>query len=158
MIRIDAPIVANQVLAAASAIFAWAIRQEILTVNPCKLVDRNPTTDRERVLSDAEVKLLWEGSTRAKADPAHRPAPGRGRGHAARSHRRRLVANAGQASRCVAGDQERPRSPGVAVGARAGFGRREARRAATSRVLCLSSSSASLGSSASRRTTCGAPA
>lgn len=60
MIRIDAPIVANQVLASASAIFSWAIKQEILTVNPCKLVDRNPTTDRERVLSDAEVKLLWE--------------------------------------------------------------------------------------------------
>ena len=60
MIQIDAPIVANQVLASASAIFSWAIKQEILTVNPCKLVDRNPTTDRERVLSDAEVKLLWE--------------------------------------------------------------------------------------------------
>ena len=60
MIRIDAPIVANQVLASASAIFSWAIKQEILTANPCKLVDRNPTTDRERVLSDAEVKLLWE--------------------------------------------------------------------------------------------------
>ena len=63
--RIDAPIVANQTLAAASAIFSWAIKQEILTVNPCKLVDRNPTTDRERVLSDAEVALLWP-----KLDPA----------------------------------------------------------------------------------------
>src|SRR6185436_21101527 len=42
MIRIDAPIVANQTLAAASAIFSWAIKQEILTVNPCKLIDRNP--------------------------------------------------------------------------------------------------------------------
>ena len=59
MVRIDAPIVANQTLAAASAIFSWAIRQEILTVNPCKLVDRNPTTARERVLSDEEVRLLW---------------------------------------------------------------------------------------------------
>ena len=67
MIRIDAPIVANQVLASASAIFSWAIKQEILTANPCKLVDRNPTTDRERVLSDAEVKLLWE-----RLDPALR--------------------------------------------------------------------------------------
>jgi len=65
MIRIDAPIVANQTLAAASAIFSWAIKQEILTVNPCKLIDRNPTTDRERVLSDEEVRLLWE-----KLDPA----------------------------------------------------------------------------------------
>ncbi len=65
MLRIDAPIVANQVLASASAIFSWAIKQEILTVNPCKLVDRNPTKDRERVLSDEEVRLLWP-----KLDPA----------------------------------------------------------------------------------------
>ena len=63
--RIVAPIVANQVLAAGSRDLSWAIRQEILTVNPCKLVDRNPTTDRERVLSDAEVTLLWP-----KLDPA----------------------------------------------------------------------------------------
>jgi hypothetical protein len=65
MIRIEAPILANQVLAAASAIFSWAIRQEIVAVNPCRLVDRNPTTDRSRVLSDAEVKLVWP-----KLDPA----------------------------------------------------------------------------------------
>ena len=64
MIRIEAPIVANQTLAAASAIFSWAIRQEILTVNPCKLVDRNPTTDRERVLSDEEVGCCGRSSTR----------------------------------------------------------------------------------------------
>ena len=64
MIRIDAPIVANQMLAAASAIFSWAIRQEILAVNPCKLVDRNPTKDRERVLSDAEVSCCGTSSTR----------------------------------------------------------------------------------------------
>ena len=59
MLRIEAPIVANQALVAASAIFSWAIRQEIVTLNPCKLVDKNPTTDRSRVLSDAEVALLW---------------------------------------------------------------------------------------------------
>ena len=100
MIRIDAPIVANQTLAAASAIFSWAIKQEILTVNPCKLVDRNPTTDRERVLSDDEVSAaVAEARPGAEADPAHRPAARRGRRHAARAHRRRLVADAGQASR-----------------------------------------------------------
>ena len=59
MVRIAAPIVANQTLAAASAIFSWAIRQEILSHNPCRGVDRNPTRDRQRVLSDAEVVLLW---------------------------------------------------------------------------------------------------
>ena len=59
MARIEAPIVANQALASASAIFSWAVRQEILTVNPCHGVDRNPTSDRERVLSDAELTPLW---------------------------------------------------------------------------------------------------
>ena len=59
MVRIEAPIVANQVLAAASAIFSWAIKQEILTINPVVGIDRNPTSDRERILSDAEIKLLW---------------------------------------------------------------------------------------------------
>ena len=59
MLRIEAPIVANQTLAAASAIFTWAVKQEIVTINPCHGVDRNPTNDRERVLSDAEVTTLW---------------------------------------------------------------------------------------------------
>jgi hypothetical protein len=47
MARITAPIVANQTLAAASAIFSWAIKEEIVTGNPCRSVDRNPTTKRE---------------------------------------------------------------------------------------------------------------
>jgi integrase len=61
MARIDAPIVANQTLAAASAIFSWAVKQEIVDVNPVAGVDRNPTASRERVLSDAEIKMLWGG-------------------------------------------------------------------------------------------------
>ena len=58
---IDAPILANQVLAAASSIFSWAIREEVKGVkaNPCQLVERNPTKKRERVLSDSEVPLFW---------------------------------------------------------------------------------------------------
>jgi integrase len=35
------------------------VRQEILSLNPCHGVDRNPTNDRERVLSDGEVTVLW---------------------------------------------------------------------------------------------------
>jgi hypothetical protein len=35
MSRITAPVLANQVLAAASAIFAWGVKQEVVTVNPC---------------------------------------------------------------------------------------------------------------------------
>jgi integrase len=56
---IAAPILANQVLAAASAIFSWAMRQEIISANPCVGVERNDTTSRERVLSDAEITAFW---------------------------------------------------------------------------------------------------
>ena len=61
MSRVAAPIVANQVLAAASAIFTWAIREEFggVKVNPCNGVERNATTDRERILSDAEIPKFW---------------------------------------------------------------------------------------------------
>jgi integrase len=59
MARIEAPVLANQVLAAASAIFSWAMRQDILTVNPCVKIDRNPTASRERVLSETEMPKFW---------------------------------------------------------------------------------------------------
>jgi hypothetical protein len=74
MVRIEAPSVANQVLASASAIFSWAVRQEIVDANPCTPVDRNPPKDRERVLSDAEVTLLWP-----RLDPALKLIKGRAR-------------------------------------------------------------------------------
>ena len=58
---IKAPVVANQALAAASAIFSWAIKEEIGGVkeNPCKLVARNEVKSRERVLSDRELPRFW---------------------------------------------------------------------------------------------------
>jgi integrase len=65
MSKIDAPIVANQVLASASAIFTWATRQELLANNPCRGVERNATVSRERVLSDAEVPLFWQAFSEA---------------------------------------------------------------------------------------------
>ena len=55
MTSIAAPVVANQTLAAASAMFAWAIREEIVKANPCQLVEPNPTKSRERTLSDSEM-------------------------------------------------------------------------------------------------------
>lgn len=59
MARIDAPVLANQVLAAASAIFSWAAKQEIIAANPCRGVERNATRSRERVLTDSEVPKFW---------------------------------------------------------------------------------------------------
>lgn len=52
---------ANQTLAAASAIFSWAIREDIggVTVNPCSKIERNEEVERERVLSDGEIPQFW---------------------------------------------------------------------------------------------------
>jgi integrase len=66
--RIAAPVLANQVLAAASAIFSWAVKQEVITVNPCHGIERHETRSRERVLSDSELPLFWEAFD--KAGPA----------------------------------------------------------------------------------------
>jgi integrase len=56
---IAAPVLANQVLAVASPIFSWAMRQEIISANPCFGVEKNDTTSRERVLSDGEIATFW---------------------------------------------------------------------------------------------------
>jgi integrase len=58
--KINGPVLANQVLASASAIFTWATRQELLATNPCKGIERHATVSRERVLSDTEVPLFWK--------------------------------------------------------------------------------------------------
>ena len=60
--KIKAPALANQVLAAASAIFSWAAEEEIIAANanPCRLVKRNPTQTRERRLSDTEITKFWK--------------------------------------------------------------------------------------------------
>ena len=44
-----APVLANQVLAAGSAVFSWAMKNDIadIEVNPCHGIERNPTTARE---------------------------------------------------------------------------------------------------------------
>ncbi len=55
------PVLANQVLAAASAVFSWAIKNEDAGIgfNPCLGIERNPTKPRERVLSERELPLVW---------------------------------------------------------------------------------------------------
>jgi integrase len=61
MREVTAPVVANKTLATASAIFSWAIREEVagVTANPCLKVKRNAVTSRERILSDSELPLFW---------------------------------------------------------------------------------------------------
>jgi integrase len=58
--KISSASIANQTLAAASAIFSWAVKQEILQANPVRGVERHALAARERVLSDAEVPKFWQ--------------------------------------------------------------------------------------------------
>jgi integrase len=60
MARIESKSVANQTLAAVSAIFSWGMKEEIVAANPCKLVERNESKSRERVLSASELPLFWK--------------------------------------------------------------------------------------------------
>jgi integrase len=70
--RIRSPSVCNGTLAALSAVFSWAVREEIVTANPCTGIERHSMRSRERVLSDTELPLLWKaldamGSAEARA-------------------------------------------------------------------------------------------
>jgi integrase len=58
--KIEAPVLHNAVLAAASAIFSWGVNQEIVALNPCRGIDRNATKSRERVLSESELPKFWK--------------------------------------------------------------------------------------------------
>jgi integrase len=57
--KVESPTVANQTLAAASAVFSWAVRQEVVAANPCHQVERHKARSRERVLSDNEIRRFW---------------------------------------------------------------------------------------------------
>jgi integrase len=58
---IKSPSVANQTLAAASAVFSWAIREDMggVTLNPCSKIERNEEVSRERILSESEIPKFW---------------------------------------------------------------------------------------------------
>jgi hypothetical protein len=122
--KITGASLANQVLASASAIFTWATRQEILTSNPCRGVERSQTTSRERVLSDAEMPLFWQamgeaglpGGTASAATDW--PTPQRSCQHATRAHRKQLVdpARCPRCSDWMAGYEERANPSRLAPG------------------------------------------
>ena len=50
----------NQVKASISVVFSWAIKQEVVTLNPCLGIESKKTTSRSRILSDAELPLFWK--------------------------------------------------------------------------------------------------
>jgi integrase len=64
------PALANSVKNAASAIFTWAMGEDLLDKNPCAKVKDNKTNSRERILANSEVKLFWDAFGKT-ADPMH---------------------------------------------------------------------------------------
>lgn len=55
-----APVGANRLLACLSRLFNWAIEQEIVDVNPCQGIRKNRERARDRVLTEAELRTLWQ--------------------------------------------------------------------------------------------------
>ena len=111
--RIAAPVLANQVLATASAIFSWGAEQEIIPLNPCFGIERHEVRSRERVLSDGEVARFWTAFDKAGLRALRsRPFSFLGSVLArlaicALSTSSMAGGNAGKTSRRMAGDQER---------------------------------------------------
>jgi integrase len=53
-------VTANRVRASLAAFFAWAMREGLLDNNPVIGTNRQPEKSRERVLSDDELKIIWD--------------------------------------------------------------------------------------------------
>jgi integrase len=58
------PAMAARTAAYARACYQWAIRRGSLTSNPFAALPINPTVKRERVLTDAELRAIWQATTR----------------------------------------------------------------------------------------------
>jgi len=58
--KIGSPSVANQALAAASSVFSWAVRQEVVAVSPCTHIEKHKAHSRDRIVSESEAPVLWQ--------------------------------------------------------------------------------------------------
>lgn len=68
--RKGAPYMANRVLSALRRFFNWCVEQDRLPASPVATIKPvAPENERERVLSDAELKLVWECSGAAPYGP-----------------------------------------------------------------------------------------
>ncbi|MFB3855005.1 MAG: tyrosine-type recombinase/integrase [Vicinamibacterales bacterium] len=54
-----APVAANRVWALVSTMFNFAIRRDWTEANPASLIERQPETSRDRVLTHDEIRALW---------------------------------------------------------------------------------------------------
>ena len=68
----DAPVMANRVRALVSTIFNFAVKKGLLPddhPNPCRTIEQNRERSRDRVLTDDEIRGLWE-ALKNRAEPA----------------------------------------------------------------------------------------
>jgi integrase len=57
------PIMANRVLSAIRKLFNWALARDVIQASPCTLVTPPaPERSRDRVLSDNEIRLVWNAA------------------------------------------------------------------------------------------------
>lgn len=57
------PVQANRTLAALRRLCNWAIERDLIAVSPCDRVKAPaPETSRDRVLTDDELRLVWQGA------------------------------------------------------------------------------------------------
>ena len=58
--KITAPSEFNHALVALKVFYNWCMKRRYITANPTVGLSTQSTTSRDRVLSDAEVKLIWQ--------------------------------------------------------------------------------------------------
>lgn len=65
------PVLANRVQSLISSIFSFALDADVLSANPCaRLRKRGNETACTRVLSDAEIRLLWKKAVASPVSPS----------------------------------------------------------------------------------------
>jgi integrase len=60
----DGDVSANRLLALVSRIFSWALDEEIIASSPAVRIGYNEEQERERVLTDDEIRALWPAFSR----------------------------------------------------------------------------------------------
>jgi integrase len=61
----NGPVSANRAAAALSAFFSWAMREGLAISNPAAGLNRNPERSRSRVLTDSELRAIWDATADA---------------------------------------------------------------------------------------------
>jgi len=64
-VRDRAPVMANRNLAAVRKLFNWCLARDVIQVSPCSLIEPPaPERSRDRILSDDELRLVWNATDR----------------------------------------------------------------------------------------------